>query len=41
MLDFDGQAMAMTPVIKLTYIDPEEAKSMTPEEVKLRLSRWS
>ncbi len=36
MLAFDGQPMAMTPVIKLTYIDPEEAKSMTPEEIKVR-----
>ena len=36
MLDFDGQSMAITPVIKLTYIDPEEAKSMTAEEIKRR-----
>ena len=41
MMDFDGQSMAITPVIKLTYIDPEEAKSMTAEEIKVRATSGS
>lgn len=39
MLSFDGQDVAMTPIIKLNYIDPEEAKTMTAEEIKARATR--
>ena len=41
MLSFDGQQLAMTPVIKLNYIDPEEAKTMTVEEIKSRATSGS
>ena len=41
MLSFDGQDMAMTPIIKLNYIDPEEAKTMTAEEIKARATSGS
>ena len=41
MLSFDGQDMAMTPIIKLNYIDPEEAKTMTVEEIKARATSGS